>query len=135
MERFQKSFYNKDNDDGAIAKPGDYVQFFVEREPVHGPASAKQGIQPGLSHYSPTVSFAVSDPNIRVEENEDGEPLATTGQLVRAAKSLAQVQLDHFGASSTEALYVSRRDVPVTKLDIPGTQVLSFESLRPFGRR
>lgn len=109
LEKFQRSFHGQDDvDDGAIAKPGDFVQFFVER----GPAASTK------TQLYPAVSFGVGDPNMRDRDNTSPVELADS----RAEMSLSQVQTKHFGAMSAEGLYLQSQDLN-TKLDTPWTRV------------
>lgn len=109
LAKFQRSFHGQDNADGAIAKPGDFVQFFVER----GPASQLQ------VQGQPVVSFGVGDPNIMyTDPTSPGE-----GDDMRAEMGLSKVLPDRFGALSAEALYLRSPSLN-TKLDTPWTTVV-----------
>lgn len=115
--RFQKSFYGNDEASEATAKPGDFVQFFVDGDAdVAAVLKSRESVsQP--AHY-PTVIFGVGD--------LVGEELKSPGadESVSAGKRLAWLAPDHFGGFSAEGLYIdSPKDKLKTKLDAPGTSV------------
>ncbi|PSR80813.1 hypothetical protein BD289DRAFT_440102 [Coniella lustricola] len=121
--RFQRSFFGEEEADEAIAKPGDFVQFYVDKE-VHplreaGDNEPTEG-EGGLAGY-PRVVFGVSEPSLA--ESEASLP-ADDSVLATATNELAWLVPDHFGGISTEALYIESASLGVkTKLDAPGMRI------------
>lgn len=96
-------------------RPGDFVQFFVEREPDHKPISPAG---PSSKSY-PRVAFGVGDLSMQ----DEGYTPPGKVDSIRAERELSQVELDHFGAVSAEGLYLKSSGDLQTKLDVPGTTV------------
>lgn len=130
-----KSFNGEQDAKDAIAQPGDFVQFFVERD-------AKQ-LSPDKQHYLkpildyPTVRFGCGDMHLR---DIDPHSMLLTSRRAAAGHS-ERLYFDHFGAHSAEGIYVSSGELgPNTKLDVPGAMVTmttvkgSEQTYRPFVR-
>ncbi|KAF3762435.1 hypothetical protein M406DRAFT_332816 [Cryphonectria parasitica EP155] len=114
--RFQRSFYGSEEGGDAIAKPGDFVQFFVcsDMRPIHTLGESEGHTRTPAAY--PPVIFGVGD-------------LSQTGATSRkdsapAERQLAWLAPGHFGGFSAEGLYVdSPTNSMKTKLDAPGTSV------------
>ncbi|POS80891.1 hypothetical protein DHEL01_v200710 [Diaporthe helianthi] len=116
LDKFMRSFNGEQNAKDAIVQPGDYVQFFVERDAKQRPREQTSMLR-GIRAYPP-MRFGCGDLHMRdieppdwivsSRENNDTEKLIT----------------DHFGAHSADGIYVSTGGVgPNTKMDMPGATV------------
>lgn len=123
LERFQKSFHGDSSGDDAIAKPGDYVQFFVEGDPSGGITAAAPGnrLRPVSGKY-PSLSFGVGYPGMGEEEHV----LPEEYQTPLAQKWQCLPRNDHFGAVSAEGLYLKSALGTQSKLDVPGSTAAVF---------
>lgn len=115
LDRFQRSFHGEDTAAGAITRPGDFVQFFVEGNPVmHGGPMA---VADAVDSY-PFRSFGVGEFNKEKNGSEiDGHSLQNPRHLVQLAPC-------HFGAFSAEGLYLDSTggvNSTKTKINTPGT--------------
>lgn len=120
LDRFMRSFHSEDDAKDAIAKPGDYVQFFVERDPVQLAPEKKDSLTVQPAAYPP-VLFGVGDMDMKDIDSPDSS-VESRGR-VKSQKTVRLV-LDHFGGYSAEGIYLSAGDLgPNTKMDVPGASV------------
>ncbi|KUI66490.1 hypothetical protein VM1G_01628 [Cytospora mali] len=120
LNKFIKSFHSEDDAKDAIAKPGDFVQFFVERDPVQLALDKKDYLAAEPTDYPPFL-FGVGDTNMK-----DIDPPSRVVELRRVTdtESPGWVTFDHFGGHSAEGIYLSAGSIgPNTKLDVPGASV------------
>ncbi|ROV91307.1 hypothetical protein VSDG_07785 [Cytospora chrysosperma] len=120
LDTFVKSFHRDEDVKDALVKPGDYVQFFVERDPVQLAPERKQNLYMQATDY-PTVLFGVGDMNLKDLESpyRSEKPQAPAQPHV-----MNWIAFDHFGGHSAEGIYLSAGSVgPNTKLDVPGASV------------
>lgn len=135
LDRFMRSFNGEQDDKDAIAQPGDYVQFFVERDGKQMPPDKHHNLKT-VSEYPP-VRFGCGD--MHMSDIDHSSRLLTSQRLERAHSEY--LCFDHFGAHSAEGIYVSSGDLgPNTKMDVPGATVAmttvkgSESSYRPYVR-
>lgn len=112
LDRFQRSFLGEDTACGAIARPGDYVQFFVHADPDLPKPRARY----------PSSAFGVG------EFSEEGYTTATVDASTRPA---VQLVVNHFGAFTAEGMYLEMwhrsgrgpfsEEKRMTKVNVPGT--------------
>lgn len=116
LDRFIKSFHGEDDAKELNAKPGDYVQFFVERDPVQLTSEKARSLTLRPADYPP-VLFGVGDMDMK-----DIDPRVVRRR--RDHQSTISVIFDHFGGYSAEGIYLSSTKVgPHTKIDVPGAFV------------
>lgn len=135
LDRFMRSFNGEHDAKDAIAQPGDFVQFFVERDAKQMPLDKHHNLKT-VSEYPP-VRFGCGDMHMR---DIDESNRILTGQ--RRDRALPEyLCFDHFGAHSAEGIYVSSADLgPNTKMDVPGATLTmttvkgSEKSYRPYVR-
>lgn len=124
LDRFQRSFHGENTADGATVRPGDYVQFFVEKDP--------EDLQAAFGHMKvlrttqtslPIAAFGVGEFRKYESGPETGDASSAGG--LRLAVQLAP---HHFGAFSAEGLYLEmsggegkEKASRTTKLNTPGT--------------
>jgi hypothetical protein len=126
LERFIRSFNGDEDAKDAIAQPGNYVQFFVERDPKQDPPE----IVSSLKHVQgyPPVRFGCGDMHMRDIDQPDRTVLSRR----RDRGHTEQLYSDHFGAYSAEGIYVSSGGRgPNTKMDVPGATVTMATDQRP----
>lgn len=127
LERFQRSFHGQDTADGATAKPGDYVQFFVE-ENLELSRSENRTLLPTSRARYPSIAFGVG------EFGKEGYTTATVDTSVMNSSRLVQLADSHFGAFSAEGMYLEterhhgKELKSTTKINVPGTM------MRPYRR-
>lgn len=133
LERFMRSFNGEQDAKDAIVKPGDYVQFFVERDAVQRPKEQVANLK-AVQDYPP-IRFGCGDLHMRNIEPPDW---IVSNRQHDASERLI---FDHFGAHSAEGIYLSSGGVgPNTKMDMPGSTVTMATdqrnrgSYRPFVR-
>lgn len=120
LDKFIRSFHNQHNTNDAIAKPGDYVQFFIERDPVQLSSEKKRRLNVEPREYPPIV-FGVGD--MSSKDIDPPDPLLESRRR-RHPQSANWLTWDHFGGFSAEGIYLSAGDIgPTTKLDVPGASV------------
>lgn len=125
LERFQRSFHGQDTGDGATARPGDYVQFFVEGDmELPSGSVGRTSLAISRARY-PSIAFGVG------ECGKAGYTATTTADAsVTNPRRLVQLADNHFGAFSAEGMYLEteRRDGKQqklkTKVNVPGTTIL-----------
>lgn len=126
LDKFIKSFHRDEDAKDAIAKPGDYVQFFVERDSAQLKPEHQNNLYMPATEYPP-VSFGVGDTNLK-----DLEPPDRSVESRRHVHSqnMDWIAFDHFGGYSADGIYLSAGKVgPNTKLDVPGAS-MSMISLK-----
>lgn len=114
LESFKRAFHGNSNAKGSIAKPGDFVQFFVERDPVsvteqHGASNLER-----LENY-PEVVFGVGNTTMKMGDLREVEPPESKGQV--------KFWFQHFGGFSTDGIHILNDEGLNTKLDTPGAMV------------
>ncbi|ROV99960.1 hypothetical protein VMCG_06256 [Cytospora schulzeri] len=100
LNKFIKSFQRDDDAKDAMAKPGDYVQFFVERDPVQLTSEKKSNLAIQTTDFPP-VSFGVGDTNLKDIDQPDtsvDSPIQTRGRN--------WIVFNHFGGYSAEGIYL-----------------------------
>lgn len=115
LESFQSSFQGDVKAAGAIAKPGDIIQFFVEPAPEdtddHGAFPSEDLV---LFSTKLGVSDGIQDPELQEK------------QLLQHRTKTAPFPSLPFGGYSSEGIYLS---VPhtnrKTKIDVPGSYIIS----------
>lgn len=120
LDKFIKSFSHDDDGKDAITKAGDYVQFFVERDPLQLSQQHEDELYVKAPDYSP-YSFGVGDTNLK-----DIEPprKVVKPQGPVYPEKMNQFVLGHFGGCSAEGIYLSADNLgPNTKVDVPGACV------------
>lgn len=128
--RFQRSFFGEEEADEAIAKPGDFVQFYVDKEthPLTETGDGEDMTGSSLPTKYPRVVFGVGEHS--PAESDASSPEVSSE--ITAAKELAWLVPDHFGGMSAEALYIESASQGVkTKLDAPGMRITLGSSRRP----
>ncbi|KAJ4422158.1 hypothetical protein N0V82_003242 [Gnomoniopsis sp. IMI 355080] len=119
LDRFQRSFHGEGTAEGAITRPGDFVQFFVEGTPVMrgGPMALTDA-----AGY-PLRSFGVGE--FRKETNGP----KSDGHSLQKSRHLVQLAPFHFGAFSAEGLYLTSTgsvNSTKTKINTPGTNIYTM---------
>lgn len=113
LDRFMRSFNGEQDAKDAIAQPGDYVQFFVERDAKQIPPGKHDKLK-AESGYPP-VRFGCGDMHMRDIDQSSG---------ILGKAQTEYLCSDHFGAHSAEGIYVScSRPGPNAKMDVPGATV------------
>lgn len=116
LEKFMRSFEGEQDAKDAIVQPGDYVQFFVERDAVQRPRKQTFNLK-AIQDYPP-IRFGCGDLHMRNIETPDW--IASS----RQQDSSEVFIFDHFGAHSAEGIYLSSSALgPNTKMDMPGSTV------------
>ncbi|KAG8164880.1 hypothetical protein KVR01_005155 [Diaporthe batatas] len=116
LERFMRSFNGEQGAKDAIVQPGDYVQFFVERDAIQRPRQQNLSLK-AIRDYPP-IRFGCGDLHVR-----DIEPPDWTVSS-RPHDDSEHLISDHFGAHSAEGIYLSCSALgPNTKMDMPGATV------------
>lgn len=120
LDKFMRSFNGEEDAKDAIAQPGDFVQFFVERDARQMDPNNRHHLK--AMHEYPPVRFGCGDMHMRDIDLPD--------RLIAHRKfdrgHTEQLYFDHFGAHSAEGIYVSYdRKGTSTKLDVPGASVTS----------
>ncbi|KAI3401612.1 hypothetical protein diail_10213 [Diaporthe ilicicola] len=135
LDKFMRSFNGEKDAKDAIAQPGDFVQFFVERDARQMPPSKLNHHK--TTHVYPPVMFGCGDMHMRDIDLPDR--MVAQRRIDRGHSE--QLCFDHFGAHSAEGIYVSyNRRGPNTKMDVPGASVISTRAkgtegtYRPFLR-
>lgn len=127
--RFQRSFFGEEEADEAIAKPGDFVQFYVDKE-THSLAEIRDEENVTGSSLPPKYPRVVFGVGEHSPAESDASP--ETASESTAAKELAWLVPDHFGGVSAEALYIESASQGVkTKLDAPGMRITLDSRRRP----
>lgn len=120
LDKFIRSFNRDDDAKDAMVKPGDFVQFFVERDPLRLDSGHKKKLYMSTTGYSP-VSFGTGDTNLKDIELPDSS--VKSRRPVRN-QLMDWFAFDHFGGYSAEGVYLSAGDIgPNTKMDVPGACV------------
>lgn len=120
LKRFQRSFHGQDTANGATARPGDYVQFFVEGDPELS-GSVNKTLRPTSRARYPSIAFGVG------EFGKKGYTTATVDTSVTKPSRLVQLADNHFGAFSAEGMYLEtephhgKEVKSTTKINVPGT--------------
>lgn len=121
LDKFIKSFNRDDDAKDCMAKPGDFVQFFVERGPPQLAEEHRARLIRSTTSYSP-VSFGVGDMNLK-DPDLPGTSVESQRRLV-PKQDLDWIAIGHFGGHSAEGVYLSAGEVgPNTKVDVPGACV------------
>lgn len=135
LDKFMRSFNGEQNAKDAIVQPGDYVQFFVERDASQRPPEKLPQLK-AMQDYPP-IRFGCGDLHMK---NID-PPDRTASSRQRDRGQSEHFCSDHFGAHSAEGIYVSSGGLgPNTKMDIPGATVTmatnqsNTGSYRPYAR-
>lgn len=139
LDRFQRSFHGEDTTEGATTRPGDFVQFFVEENPVISlkNTGSMDPIQTSMNLY-PSKAFGVGEFG---KEDYAPENVDTSTQ---SPPRLIQLAPHHFGAFSAEGLYlgtpggIGAKDMisttTTTKLNTPGTIIQSAYAVPGYQR-
>lgn len=118
LDKFMRSFNGEQDSKDAIAQPGDYVQFFVERDAKQLPPDKHRKLKAILDY--PPIRFGCGDMHMR--DIDEPNPMIPRRPLNRGHTE--QFYSDHFGAHSAEGIYVSSGELgPNTKMDVPGATV------------
>ncbi|KAJ0121320.1 hypothetical protein J7T55_008484 [Diaporthe amygdali] len=135
LDKFMRSFHGEENAKDSIAQPGDFVQFFVERDGKQMPPERHHHLK-ARSDYPP-VKFGCGDMHMGDIDRPDS--IIMSRRVDRGHTE--QLYFDHFGAHSAEGIYVSSGEIgPNTKIDVPGASVSmttvkgSEAAYRPFVR-
>lgn len=130
LDRFMRSFNGEQDAKDAIAQPGDYVQFFVERDARQLPPDRHNKLKAVLD--LPPIRFGCGDMHMKDIDQTSG---------ILGQNHPEYLCSDHFGAHSAEGIYVSSGDIgPNAKTDVPGATVTmttvkgSESSYRPYLR-
>lgn len=117
LDRFMRSFHGEQEAKDAIAQPGDYVQFFVERDAKQMPPDKNHNLK-AIQDYPP-VRFGCGDMHMRdIDQNR----ILTNRRVDK--DNTEHLISDHFGAHSAEGIYVSCGALgPNTKMDVPGSML------------
>lgn len=126
LDKFMRSFNGEQDAKDAIAQPGDYVQFFVERDAKQLPPEKVNNLK-ALQEYPP-IRFGCGDLHMRDIDLPDR---IVSGRQ-RDRGHTEQFYSDHFGAHSAEGIYLSSSDIgPNTKMDVPGATVTMATNQSP----
>ena len=118
LDKFMRSFHGEQDTKDAIVKPGDFVQFFVERDAKQMTSDKHHNLKAILDY--PPVRFGCGD--IHMRDIDPPNKIVSSRRADRA--HFEQLYFDHFGAHSAEGIYVSSGGLgPNTKMDVPGATV------------
>lgn len=122
LQRFQRSFHGQDTGNGATARPGDYVQFYVEGDPELS-GSVNKTLRLTSRTRFPPIAFGVG------EFGKEGYTTAMVDTSITNSSRLVQLADDHFGAFSAEGMFLEtehhhgKDQRSTTKINVPGTMM------------
>lgn len=130
LDRFQRSFHGEDTTEGAIVRPGDYVQFFVDGGPdLAWAGSGSKTLSPTSRAQYPSTAFGVGD------FSKEDYATTTADASVTNSRELVKLAENHFGAFSAEGMFLEtvgrlggghvNTQKSTTKVTAPGTIMLS----------
>lgn len=112
LESFQSSFHGDPKAAGAIASPGDIIQFFVE------PAPVSTQDEEAVALKDCQLQLGVGDASKESELREE--------QLLQHRNETGSMIHPYFGGYSADGIYLSVPDVGTkTKLGVPGSYIIS----------